>query len=84
MFIYELSACGFESRCGHLVRFTYPRVSHKGSEGGGTVFDIFDFWPCCALFCIELVDLIPTSFFKEIVIVLLKMHAAGEIFAKFV
>ena len=60
MFIYELSACGFESHCGHLESFTYPRVSYKGSEGGGTVFDIFDFWSCCALFCIELIDLIPS------------------------
>ena len=82
MFPYKLSVCGFESHCSHLESFTYPRVSRKGSEGGGTVFDIFDFWSCWALFCIELIDLIPMSFFKEMVIVLLKMHAAGEIFVK--
>ena len=82
MSIYELSSCGIESHCSHLESFTYPRVSHKGSEGRGKVFDIFDFWSCWALFCIELTDFIPTSFFKEIVIVLLKMHAAGEIIVK--
>ena len=82
MFIYELSTCGFESDCNHLESFTHPRVPHKSSEGGGTVFDIFDFWSCWVLFCIELIDLIPTSFFNKIVIVLLKMHAAGEIFVK--
>ena len=82
MIIYELSASGFESHCSHLESLTYSRVSHKGSEGGGKVFDIFGFWSCWALICIELIDLISTKFFKEIVIVLRKMHAAGEIFVK--
>ena len=82
MSIYELSPCGIESHCSHLESFTYPRVSHKDSEGRGKVFDIFDFWPCWVLFCIELTDLIPTNFFKEIVIVLPKMHTVGEIIVK--
>ena len=80
MFIYELSSCGIEFHCSHLESFTYPRVSHKSSEGGGQslIYLIFD----SAGSCIELTDLIPTSFFREIVIVLLKMHAASEIIGK--
>ena len=55
----------------------------KFRERGGAVFDfliylIFD----PAGRCVELTDLMPTSFFREIVIVLLKMHAAGEIIGK--
>ena len=41
MIIYELGARGFESHCSHLESFAYPKVSHKGSKGGGTVWHIW-------------------------------------------
>ena len=82
MIIYKLGARGFESHCSHLESFAYPKVSHKGSKGGGTVWHIWFLILLGTVFCIELIDLIPTSFFKEVVIVLLKMHATGEILLK--
>ena len=50
------------------------------SEGGHSLK--FYFWSCWTLFFIELKDLILTSFFKEIMIVLVKLNAAGEVFGK--
>lgn len=35
-------------------------------------YAITDFWSCLTLFCIEIRNLIPTSFFKYVMIVLLK------------
>ena len=69
-------SCGFESHYSHLKNVLHiPGFPTKGQREGDTVSDIFDFWSCWALFCIEVTDLIPTSFFKEIVIAPLKMDA---------